>query len=218
MITAPAAKFNMIEQQLRTWEVLDRNVLSAIDQINREDFVPDQYKGLSYADCQIPLSKSVAMFPPRVEGRLLQALLIHPEDSILEIGTGSGYITACLATLGKQVLSLEIDSDSQLTAAAILEKLSINNVSLKHANAFEYDNDQAFNVIAVTGSVTHVPNNLKQALAVNGRLFIIVGESPAMEALLITRVSDKEWTTESLFETDLPALISSARISPKLSI
>jgi protein-L-isoaspartate(D-aspartate) O-methyltransferase len=161
MNTDPAAKFNMIEQQLRTWEVLDANVLSAIDQINREDFVPDQYKGLSYADCQIPLSKGVAMFPPRVEGRLLQALLINPEDSILEIGTGSGYITACLATLGKQVLSLEIDFDSQQTAAAILEQLSINNVSLKHANAFEYDNDQAFNVIAVTGSVTHVPNNLK---------------------------------------------------------
>lgn len=217
MITAPAAKFNMIEQQLRTWEVLDRNVLSAIDQINREDFVPDQYKGLSYADCQIPLSKSVAMFPPRVEGRLLQALLINPEDSILEIGTGSGYITACLATLGKQVLSLEIDFDSQQKAAMVLEKLSIDNVSLKHADAFEYTYDQKFNVIAVTGSVSVVPDNIKQALSVGGRLFIIVGESPAMEALLITRVSDKEWTTESLFETDLPALISSERILPKLS-
>ena len=207
MNTAPSAKFNMIEQQLRPWEVLDGNVLSAIDQINREDFVPDLYKGLSYADCQIPLSETAAMFPPTVEGRLLQALLICPEDSILEIGTGSGYITACLATLGKQVLSLDIDSDSQQTVAGVLAQLSIDNVSLEHANAFEYTYDQAFNVIAVTGSVTGVPENLKQALYVGGRLFIIVGESPAMQALLITRVSNNEWTTESLFETDLPALI-----------
>ena len=207
MNTAPSAKFNMIEQQLRPWEVLDGNVLSAIDQINREDFVPDLYKGLSYADCQIPLSETAAMFPPTVEGRLLQALLICPEDSILEIGTGSGYITACLATLGKQVLSLDIDSDSQQTVAGVLAQLSIDNVSLEHANALECSYDQAFNVIAVTGSVTGVPENLKQALYVGGRLFIIVGESPAMQALLITRVSNNEWTTESLFETDLPALI-----------
>jgi protein-L-isoaspartate(D-aspartate) O-methyltransferase len=144
--------------------------------------------------------------------------LINPEDSILEIGTGSGYITACLATLGKKVLSLDIDSDNQRTAAAVLEQLSIDNVSLEHANAFEYTYDQTFNVIAVTGSVTVVPGNIKQALSVGGRLFIIVGDSPAMEALLITRVSNKEWTTESLFETDLPALTLSAGTLPKLSI
>lgn len=206
MNNASAAKFNMIEQQLRPWEVLDGNVLSAIDKVNREDFVPDRYKGLAYADCQIPLSDTTAMFPPMVEGRLLQALLIDPEDSILEIGTGSGYITACLATLGKKVLSLDIDSDSQQTAAAVLAQLSIDNVILEHANAFECSYDQAYNVIAVTGSVISVPENLKQALAVGGRLFIIVGESPAMQALLITRVSSNEWTTDSLFETDLPAL------------
>jgi protein-L-isoaspartate(D-aspartate) O-methyltransferase len=206
MNNAPAAKFNMIEQQLRPWEVLDGKVLSAIDQINREDFVPEQYKGLAYADCQIPLSGTAAMFPPTVEGRLLQALLIDPEDHILEIGTGSGYITACLATLGKQVLSLEIDANSQQAAAAVLAQLSIDNVILEHANAFQVTYDQAYNVIAVTGSVTNVPESLKQALCVGGRLFIIVGESPAMQALLITRVSSNEWTTESLFETNLPTL------------
>lgn len=206
MNTASAAKFNMIEQQLRPWEVLDGNVLSVIDQINREDFVPEMYKGLSYADCQIPLSKSTAMFPPTVEGRMLQALLVTPDDRILEIGTGSGYITACLATLGKQVLSLDIDANSQQTAAAVFEQLSIDNVSLAEANAFECTYDQEFNVVAVTGSVNSVPENLKQALSIGGRLFIIVGESPAMQSLLITRVSSNEWTTESLFETDLPAL------------
>ena len=206
MNTAAAAKFNMIEQQLRPWEVLDGNVLSVIDQLDREDFVPEVYKGLAYADCQIPLTRSTAMFPPTIEGRLLQALLINADDRILEIGTGSGYITGCLAMLGKQVLSLDIDAASQQTAAAILDGLSLNNIEFEQANAFECDYDQAFDVIAVTGSVSSVPDNLKQALTVGGRLFVIVGKSPAMQSLLITRASNSEWITESLFETDLPAL------------
>lgn len=206
MNTIPTAKFNMIEQQLRPWEVLDVNVLSVIGQLDREDFVPDIYKSLAYADCQIPLINTVTMFPPTVEGRMLQALLIEADDKILEIGTGSGYITACLATLGKQVLSLDIDSTSQQAATEILKSQSLNNIELKQANAFECDYDQAFDVIAVTGSVALVPDNLKQALVIGGRLFVIVGESPAMQALLMTRASASEWTTESLFETDLPGL------------
>ena len=206
MNTASVAKFNMIEQQLRPWEVLDGNVLSVLDKLNREDFVPDMYKGLAYADCQIPLPNAASMFPPTVEGRMLQALLITKDDRILEVGTGSGYITACLSTLGKQVLSLDIDPTSQQTAAAILKSLSLDNVEFEQASAFDCSYDQDFDAIAVTGSVTVVPDNLKQALTVGGRLFVIVGESPAMQALLITRVSNNEWTTESLFETDLPAL------------
>lgn len=206
MNTAPAAKFNMIEQQLRPWEVLDGKVLSVLDQLDREDFVPELYKGLAYADCQIPLSKTTAMFPPTIEGRMLQALLIKPDDRILEIGTGSGYITACLATLGRQVVSLDINPTSQQAAAEILKSLSLNNIEFEQLNAFECDYVGEFDVIAVTGSVAFVPDNLKQALTVGGRLFVIAGESPAMQALLITRVSKSEWITESLFETDLPAL------------
>ncbi|MFT5658708.1 MAG: protein-L-isoaspartate(D-aspartate) O-methyltransferase [Gammaproteobacteria bacterium] len=206
MMNTAAAKFNMIEQQLRPWEVLDGKVLSVIDQIIREDFVPEAYKGLAYADCQIPLGKSTAMFPPTIEGRMLQALLIGTDDRILEIGTGSGYITACLATLGKQVLSIDIDSNSQQVAAAILEKLALKNIVYEQANAYQCRYDQAFDAIAVTGSVATIPENLKQALSVGGRLFVIVGESPAMQALLITRLSTTEWATESLFETDIPAL------------
>jgi protein-L-isoaspartate(D-aspartate) O-methyltransferase len=207
MNIVPVAKFNMIEQQLRPWEVLDRNVLSVIGQLDRDDFVPETYKGLAYADCQIPLPNSASMFPPIVEGRMLQALLINADDHILEIGTGSGYITACLATLGKQVLSLDIDSASQQTAAAILQKKLLNNVEFETKNSFECNYNKAFNVIAVTGSVESIPENLKKSLIVGGRLFVIVGESPAMQALLITRASTKEWITESLFETDLPALM-----------
>ncbi|MFT5549914.1 MAG: protein-L-isoaspartate(D-aspartate) O-methyltransferase [Candidatus Azotimanducaceae bacterium] len=207
MNTVSVAKFNMIEQQLRPWEVLDRNVLSVIGQLDREDFVPEIYKGLAYADCQIPLANAATMFPPIVEGRMLQALLINADDHILEIGTGSGYITACLATLGKRVLSLDIDTASQQTAAAILQSKLLNNVEFETKNAFECNYNKAFNVIAVTGSVKSIPENLKKALIVGGRLFVIVGESPAMQALLITRASTKEWITESLFETDLPALM-----------
>lgn len=206
MNTASVAKFNMIEQQLRPWEVLDGKVLSVINQLDRADFVPDMYKGLAYADCQIPLANATSMFPPTIEGRMLQALLINSDDRILEIGTGSGYITACLATLGKQVLSLDIDATCQQAAAKIIESQSLNNIEFEQGNAFESQYDQAFDVIAVTGSVSVVPENLKQALTVGGRLFVIVGESPAMQAMLITRASSSEWITESLFETVLPAL------------
>jgi protein-L-isoaspartate(D-aspartate) O-methyltransferase len=207
MNTAPVAKFNMIEQQLRPWEVLDGNVLSVIDQLDREDFVPEMYKGLAYADCQIPLDNASSMFPPIVEGRLLQSLLIDTDDDILEIGTGSGYITACLAMLGKRVLTLDIDPVSQQTAAIIFENKRLDNIELEQLDVFKCQYDQAFNAIAVTGSVSSTPENLKTALRVGGRLFVIVGESPAMQALLITRASTSEWITESLFETDLPALI-----------
>jgi protein-L-isoaspartate(D-aspartate) O-methyltransferase len=207
MNTVPVAKFNMIEQQLRTWEVLDRNVLSVIGQLDREDFVPEVYKGLAYADCQIPLANAATMFPPIVEGRMLQALLINADDYVLEIGTGSGYITACLATLGKQVLSIDIDATNQQAAAVILQSKLLNNVEFETKNAFKCNYNKAFNVIAVTGSVKTIPENLKKALKVGGRLFVIVGESPAMQALLITRASTNEWITESLFETDLPALM-----------
>jgi len=207
MDTATVAKFNMIEQQLRPWEVLDRNVLSAIDQLDRENFVPEIYKGLAYADCQIPLDNASSMFPPIVEGRLLQSLLIDTDDDILEIGTGSGYVTACLAMLGKRVLSLDIDTVCQQSAATIFKTMRLDNIELEQLDVFTCQYDEAFNAIAVTGSVSSVPENLKTALKVGGRLFVIVGESPAMQAMLITRASTNEWITESLFETDLPALI-----------
>ena len=207
MNTAEVAKFNMIEQQIRPWEVLDGQVLSVINEVNREDFVPERYRGLAYADCRIPLGEGSFMFPPAVEGRMLQALLIEPDDQILEIGTGSGYITACLATLGQQVLSLEISAEVQSSARQSLDKCGLENITLEVTNVFERQLDQAFDVIAVTGSVKSVPEKLKQALTIGGRMFVIVGQSPVMQALLITRANANEWISQSLFETDLPALI-----------
>ena len=138
---------------------------------------------------------------------MLQALLIEPDDQILEIGTGSGYITACLATLGQQVLSLDINTELQANARQSLENCGLENINFEVANAFERQYEQAFDVIAVTGSVKSVPEKLKQTLTIGGRMFIIVGQSPVMQALLITRANANEWISQSLFETDLPALV-----------
>ncbi len=206
MTNSAVAKFNMIEQQIRPWEVLDNQVLSVLDAVNREDFVRDPYKGLAYADCQIPLGDGVRMLPPTVEGRMLQALLIGADDRVLEVGSGSGYLTACLAHLAQRVTSIDSHGDIIEFARGNLAKCGLGNVELAEMSLAQVDDSLAYDVIAVTASLARVPDNLRQALTVGGRLFAIVGQSPVMEALLITRVSESEWTTQSLFETDLPRL------------
>jgi protein-L-isoaspartate(D-aspartate) O-methyltransferase len=205
-MTTTAAKFNMIEQQIRPWEVLDNRVLSVLGQIDREDFVRDPYKGLAYADCQIPLGHGVSMLPPTVEGRMLQALLIEPADQALEVGSGSGYITACLAKLAQRVTSIDARAEIIALARANVAACGLGNVEFDQLAPEQLDSAQRYDVIAVTASLPGVPDNLRRALNPGGRLFVIVGQSPVMEALLITRVGDAEWTTESLFETDLPRL------------
>jgi len=206
MNTAEAAKFNMVEQQMRPWEILDQRVLHVVKSLDRADFVGDSYKGLAYADCQIPCGEGSRMFPPTVEGRMLQALLIDQDDSILEIGSGSGYITACLATLGKRVVSIDISEETLKFAQHNVNQAGFTNIDFRQADGLNYDYDDCYDVIAVTGSVGKVPDNLKQVLSHGGRMFIIEGRSPVMQALLITRIGDAEWTCQSLFETDLPAL------------
>ena len=206
MNTAEAAKFNMIEQQIRPWEVLDGEVLNVLSTLNRVDFVEDKYKGLAYADCQIPLNNQTRMLPPVIEGRMLQALQIQKGDNILEIGTTSGYISACLATLGKQVLSLSCNEENLEFAKQNTSHAGLNNIEFKKANGLDGDFEELYDVIAVTGSVGAVPEGLRQALNPGGRLFIIVGQSPVMQALLITRTGDVDWIQQSLFETDIPAL------------
>ncbi len=206
MNTAEAAKFNMVEQQMRPWEILDPQVLNAFKSLDRADFVKDSYKGLAYADCQIPCGIQAHMFPPTIEGRMLQALLISKDDSILEIGSGSGYITACLARLGRQVLSVDINEENLEYAQKNASQAGLSNVVFKQANGLSCDYEDCFDVIAVTGSVSKVAENLKQALNHGGHMFVIEGVSPVMQALLITRIGDAEWICQSLFETDLPAL------------
>ena len=200
------AKFNMIEQQIRPWEVLDHQVLSTLDQVNREDFVREAYKGLAFADCQIPLANGVRMLPPTVEGRLLQALLLNSDDQVLEVGSGCGYVTACLARLGAQVTSIDADADILEFATANIAQCGLDNVQFKPLSLAQLDAPESYDAIAVTASLPQVPENLKQALKSGGRMFVIVGDSPVMEALLVTRVTTAEWTTQSLFETDLPRL------------
>ena len=201
------ARFNMVQQQIRPWEVLDQRVLDLINQIPRDQFVPDAYRGLAYADIEIPLGHGQHMMFPRVEARLLQALDVRPTDKILEIGTGSGYLTACLANLGGQVVSIDIHEGFTAAARASLEALGLNNVELRTADGLAGEiAGGPFDVIAVTGSLPQLPDGLKQQLTVEGRLFAVTGEAPAMEASLITRVSEDAWRSEALFETELVPL------------
>jgi protein-L-isoaspartate(D-aspartate) O-methyltransferase len=200
------AKFNMIEQQIRPWEVLDHQVLSVLEGLNREDFVDPAYRGLAYADCQIPLGHGVRMLPPTVEGRMLQALVLASDDQVLEVGSGSGYISACLAALAGQVRSIDANADIIERARANVDRLGPGRVEFEQMSLHQLDAPASYDAIAVTASLPTVPQNLKQALKIGGRMFVICGHSPVMEALLITRVGASEWTTQSLFETDLPRL------------
>jgi protein-L-isoaspartate(D-aspartate) O-methyltransferase len=201
--TMERARFNMIEQQVRPWEVLDERVLEVMRRLPREDFVPDAYKGLAYADVEIPLGEATAMLAPKMVGRMLQALDIQPQETVLEIGTGTGYMTACIARLGKRVLSLEIDPTLAADARSRLQTLGLKHVEVQDGDAFsQHISGAPFDVIAVSGSIpTREPlPALKHLLADAGRLFVVVGEPPLMEALLFTRIG-QGIRQERLFET-----------------
>jgi len=206
------ARFNMIEQQVRTWEVLDQRVLDTMNRIPRENFVPEQYRSLAFADINIPIGNGQVMMSPKLEGRLLQALNIRPDDSILEVGTGSGYLTACLASLGKHVTSIDIVPEFTATAGTRLADQGITNASLETADvANGLSTSEQYDVIAVTGSLPLLQKQFHESLKTGGRLFVITGKLPIMEALLITRVGKNHWSQESLFETCLPPLEHAAR-------
>jgi protein-L-isoaspartate(D-aspartate) O-methyltransferase len=205
------ARFNMIEQQVRPWDVLDPQVLQTMQQVPREAFVPENYQALAFADTNIPIGHEQVMMNPNVEGRLLQALAIQPDDSVLEIGTGSGYLTACLARLGRHVTSIDIFPDLVETAAAKLAAHDIGNITLNSGDAFKaLDPGLRYDVIAVTGSLPVLAQEFHHNLENGGRLFIITGQLPIMEARLITRINENNWSSESLFETCLPPLLNAA--------
>ncbi len=201
------ARFNMIEQQIRPWDVLDDKVLNVISSTPREDFVPEAYRALAFSDISIPLAHGQVMMPPRLEGRLLQTLSLKPDDRILEIGTGSGYLTACLSRLGGSVVSIDLYDDFIQQAEARLEQHDIHNVRLVQGDAASgWDADSGFDAIAVTGSLPVLHRGFHTLLNPGGRLFVIVGRPPIMQALLITRTGDQEWSEESLFEVSVPPL------------
>ena len=203
------ARFNMIEQQIRPAEVLDQHVLTTIANTPREAFVPANYQGLAFSDINIPLPNGQVMMKPIMEARLLQALNIQATDSILEIGTGSGYFTALLAKLGGRVQSVEIDASVMAAAQQKLDAQGIANVTLAHGDAAHgWDQGGPFDVIAITGSLPVLPDSFQQQLNIGGRMVAIVGQSPVMQVLLITRIAETQWSTECLYETDFPALIN----------
>jgi len=205
------ARSNMIEQQVRPWDVLDQRVLDVLASVPREEFVNDEHRALAFSDYQLPIGFGQTLLKPILEGRLLQALSPQVTDSVLEIGAGSGYLSACLARLANRVHSLEIHPELAQTAKARLVELSISNVTVMQQDAAtEWDADDSYDAIAFSGSVTSIPSYYKLKMAINGRLFAVTGKTqqPMMEALLLTRISENEWTTESLFETKIDPLVN----------
>jgi len=201
------ARFNMVEQQIRPWEVLDGRVLSLLENIHREDFVPVRYRKLAFADIAIPLDCGQVMMRPKIEARMLQALELREDETVLEIGTGSGFVTACLAGLARRVVSVEIHPELHEQAALKLKDKGIDNVELFVGDVMRgWQPEQAHDVVVVTGSVPEVPEPFLGWVNPGGRLFIVSGESPAMEARVMKRLDVTEWSEESLFETDLPRL------------
>jgi protein-L-isoaspartate(D-aspartate) O-methyltransferase len=202
------ARFNMVEQQIRPWEVLDSRVLSLLQTIPREDFVPVRYRKLAFADVAVPLEAGQVMMRPKIEARMLQALDVQEDETVLEIGTGSGFVTACLAAMAKRVVSVELYEELHREAAARLESRQTANVELFVGDALRgWQPEQAHDVVVVTGSVADVPEHFRGWVNPGGRMFVVCGESPAMEARLLVRQGVSEWSAESLFETDLPRLV-----------
>lgn len=204
-----AARTQMIDQQIRAWEVLDPRVLQVMADVPRERFVPEALKQVAFADGIIPLAHGQVMMAPCVEGRLLQALNVGDTDTVLEIGTGSGFLTACLARLAQSVTSLDYFEDFTRVAKEKLTSLGLKNITLGTADATHLESAKRYDVIAVTGSTPTRESAILEALKPGGRLFVIEGSEPLMEARLITRLSESEYAEESLFETHIPALINS---------
>jgi protein-L-isoaspartate(D-aspartate) O-methyltransferase len=209
-----AARAQMLGQQIRAWEVLDERVLHALEQTPRERFVPEDYRDLAFADTEIPLAHGQAMLAPKIEGRLLQALQIEPIDDVLEIGTGTGFLTACLARLARRVQSVDIFPDFVDSARAKLAAEGRVNVELQSADALQLEIADRFDAIAVTASVPVLDDTFIRMLKPRGRLFVVVGRAPIMEARLITLQPSGDTASQNLFETFLKPLINAERPEP----
>ncbi|HEV8332294.1 MAG TPA: protein-L-isoaspartate O-methyltransferase [Steroidobacteraceae bacterium] len=208
-----AAREQMVEQQVRAWDVLDERVLQTMLQVQREEFAPLRYRDVAFADSPIPLAHGQTMLPAKVHGRILQALAVEPGDVALEVGAGSGYLTACLAKLASRVRSLEIFPELAEQARTNLLAARINNVAVEAADGLQLNEQSSYDVIAVTGSLPLYDERFQQALRIGGRLFVIVGQSPIMEAWRVVRVGEREWQRQGLFETVVEPLVNAPRPS-----
>jgi protein-L-isoaspartate(D-aspartate) O-methyltransferase len=202
------ARFNMVEQQIRTWEVLDLSVLELFETVHREDFMPPEFRRLALADINIPLAHGQVTMTPKVEARLLQSVAVQRTDRVLEIGTGCAFLTSLLGLSAREVHSVDIFPDFTTAAGPKLARHGIHNVHLFSGDAaLGWPQAAPYDVIVVTGSVPSLPDAYAAQLAPGGRLFVVVGESPVMQALLITRGAGGALSRETLFETDLPPLL-----------
>jgi protein-L-isoaspartate(D-aspartate) O-methyltransferase len=205
------AREQMIEQQVRAWDVLDGRVLETLRQVPRERFVPPQQRFRAYADAEVPLPEGQRMLRPSVVGRLLQALEPAAGQRILEVGTGSGFVTACLRAAGAQVRSLELFAELATLAARNLSDFGMSDVEILNADALNADTGDRYHAIAVTASVPIYDPRFERQLEVGGRLFVVVGQPPVMDARLVRRMSESAWATESLFETVIDPLVNAPR-------
>ncbi len=209
-------RFNMVEQQVRPWDVTDMRVLEALGTVRREAFVPAQYREQAFTDVALPLAHGESMMKPVVEGRMLQALALEAGDSVLEIGTGSGFITACLGFLSRDVVSVEIHADLAERARRQLLETQVSNAGVVTADALgSFAPEREFDAIAVTGAVFREPEKFRRWLKPGGRMFLVRGAvavagTPVMEAVVITRIGADQFREQSLFETELPFLVNAA--------
>lgn len=202
------ARFNMIEQQIRPWDVLDPSVLSLLAVVKREDFVPAAYRSMAFFDTEVPLQNGQCMLAPKIEARLLQELEVRKHERVLEIGAGSGHMAALLAHKARQVVTLEIDPQLAKLASENLKRASVTNVSVMEGDGSKrLPTAGPFDAILLSGSVASIPQNLLDELTVGGRLAAIVGQEPVMNAVLVTRVGEKEFKSVNLFDTVAQRLV-----------
>jgi protein-L-isoaspartate(D-aspartate) O-methyltransferase len=202
------ARQQMVDQQIRTWEVLDPRVLDVFSVVPREAFVPPGYRELAFADVPIPIGFGQSMLAPKIQGRILQALGIMASDSVLEVGSGLGYLAACLSLLGSKTRSIDIHPQFSASATANLRALPNARVEFETRDAFAAAPLGEYDAIAVTGSLPVYDARFERSLRVGGRLFAVVGEAPVMDAILVRRVDTAEWIRESLFETVIEPLVN----------
>jgi len=206
------ARTNMIEQQIRPWDVSGPEVLELLRQVPREVFVSETQCALAFADLSLPIGHGEIMWQPKIEARVLQALAPQANERVLEIGTGSGYLTALLATCADEITSVDIYSDFLELAEKRLRAQSVDNVSLEEGDgACGWPTPTQWDLIVLTGSLPAMPPLYRESLAPGGRLFAVIGQEPAMEAMLYTHHSDGNWAERSLFDTSLPPLLNSAQ-------
>lgn len=203
-----AARQQMVDQQIRTWEVLDPRVLDVFATVPREAFVPPEYRELAFADAAIPIGFGQSMLAPKIQGRILQALSVAAGDKVLEVGSGNGYLAACLSLLASSTRSIDIHPQFTAAAKANLRAVARASVEFETRDAFASAPLGEYDAIAVTGSLPVYDARFERSLRLRGRLFAIVGEAPVMDAILVRRVDTAEWIRESLFETVVEPLIN----------